>query len=151
MGRRRSPSSAPLFETLPQSRRPRPKNPLPRASVPPTDQPDLLGWTPPLTHLDADEVEACLLNPVGFRPPSGEAFVYHLTDIVSARMIVENGLLLTESLKFRTAAHLAQDLADAPVTEDLGIVRVRRRLIQPWLTADRQDGRLCYVLGPEIS
>lgn len=151
MGRRRSPSSAPLFETLPQSRRPRAQNTPPRVSSTPTDQPDLLGWTPPLTHLDANEVEACLLNPVGFRAPSGEAFVYHLTDTVSARRFAENGLPLTESLMFRTAAHLAQDLADAPVAEDLGIVRVRRRLIQPWLTAGRQDGRPCYVLGPEKS
>ncbi|KXV19101.1 hypothetical protein [Gluconobacter oxydans] len=151
MGRRRSPSSASLFEHLPKSRRERPETVSARRPAAPPEQPDLLAWTPPLTHLPAADVEASFLDPVGFRPPAGEAFVYHLTDADTARSFVEGGLPLTEELMFRTAAHLAEDLAHVSAVDDMGVVRVRRRLIQPWLTEDRHDGRPCYVLGPEPS
>ncbi|MQR98083.1 hypothetical protein [Gluconobacter aidae] len=148
---RRSPLPAFLFEKLPKYRRHRPASVQPRGAAPVVEQPDLLGWIPPLTHLAATEVEACFLNPAGFCPPAGEAFLYHLTDAGTARSLVETALPLADSLMFRTAKHLAEDLADVSAVGEMGIVRVRRRLIQPWLTADRQDGRPCYVLGPEIS
>lgn len=148
---RRSPSPASLFEKLPTCRRNRPCAVSPRVPVSEAEQPDLLDWNPPLTHLAAAEVEACFLNPAGFRPPAGEAFLYHLTDAGTARSLVENALPLADGLMFRTATHLAEDLADVSAVGEMGIVRVRRRLIQPWLTADRQDGRPCYVLGPETS
>ncbi|WP_408872626.1 hypothetical protein [Gluconobacter roseus] len=151
MGRRRSPSSASLFENLPKSRRERSEPAPARRPVASPEQPDLLGWTPPLTHLPAADVEASFLGPVGFRPPSGEAFVYHLTGAGTARSLVQDGLPLADGLIFRTAAHLAEDLAHVSAVDDMGVVRVRRRLIQPWLTEDRQDGRPCYVLGPEPS
>ncbi|MBF0859565.1 hypothetical protein HKD24_10080 [Gluconobacter sp. LMG 31484] len=151
MGRRRSPSSASLFEHLPKSRRERPETAPTRRPAAPPEQPDLLGWTPPPTHLPAADVEASFLNPVGFRPPAGEAFVYHLTDVTTARNFVRDGLPLADGLMFRTAAHLAEDLAHVSAVDDMGVVRVRRRLIHPWLTEDRQDGRPCYVLGPEPS
>lgn len=148
---RRSPSPASLFEKLPKSRRERPVRVSLRSPTDETQQPDLLDWTPPLTHLAAEDVEACFLDPATFRPPAGTAFLYHLTDAETARGFGTNGLPLTDSLMFRTAAHLAEDLADIPTTGDMGVLRVRRRLIQPWLTPDRQDGRPCYVLGPETS
>ncbi len=148
---RRSPSPASLFEKLPKRRRERPARVSLRRPTDDTQQPDLLDWTPPPTHLAAEDVEACFLDPASFRPPAGAAFLYHLTDAETARSFVANGLPLTDSLMFRTAAHLAEDLADIPATGDMGVVRVRRRLIQPWLTPDRQDGRPCYVLEPQTS
>lgn len=148
---RRFPSPASLFEKLPKCRRARPVRVPPSSPMDDAQQPDLLDWTPPLTHLAAEDVEACFLEPADFRPPAGAAFLYHLTDAETARSFVEHGLPLTDSLMFRTAAHLTEDLADIPETGDMGVVRVRRRLIQPWLTPDRQDGRPCYVLGPQTS
>ncbi|MBS1102435.1 hypothetical protein JK202_05295 [Gluconobacter sp. Dm-62] len=148
---RRSPFPASLFEKLPKIRRERPVRLSPSSPMDGAQQPDLLDWTPPLIHLAAEDVEACFLDPGSFRPPAGAAFLYHLTDAETARSFVANGLSLTDSLMFRTAAHLAEDLADIPTTGDMGVVRVRRRLIQPWMTPDRQDGRPCYVLGPQTS
>lgn len=151
MSRRRSPSPALPFETLPRSRRPRSQNTQSSASAPSIEQPDLLNWVPPLTHLRPEDVEACFLSPAGFRPPAGEAFLYHLTDVETARAYVNNALPLGDGLVFRTAVHLAEDLADISAAGELGVVKVRRRLIQPWLMPDRQDGRPCYVLRPETS
>lgn len=151
MSRRRSSSPALPFENLPKSRRPRSENAQSTVSARPMEQPDLLNWIPPLTHLRSADVEACFLNPAGFRPPAGEAFLYHLTDVETARTLVDDALPLADGLVFRTAMHLAEDLADISAAGEVAVVRVRRRLIQPWLTEDRQDGRPCYVLGPETS
>ncbi|MFT8612449.1 hypothetical protein [Gluconobacter oxydans] len=148
---RRSPPPASLFEKLPKSCRPQSSSKPLRVPAPATEQPDLLDWSPPLTHLAAADVEASFLDPAGFRPPAGEAFVYHLTDAGTARSFVRDGLPLTDGLMFRTAVNLAEDLADVSAAGEMGVVRVRRRLIQPWLTEDRQDGRPCYVLGPQTS
>ncbi|GEK96572.1 hypothetical protein GKA01_17690 [Gluconobacter kanchanaburiensis NBRC 103587] len=90
----------------------------------------------------------CVLSPPSFRPPSGGAFLYHLATVDTARTLVADGLPLAEELIFRSAAHLVEDLAHVSAMDEMAVVRVRRRLIQPWLTEDRQDGRPCYVLGP---
>ncbi|EHH67912.1 hypothetical protein [Gluconobacter morbifer] len=146
MGERRSRSAALPFPALPVQRKDRPpvsSRPQPPAS---SSQPDLLDWQPPQTHLPAADVEACLLEPSGFRPPSGEAFLYALVEMAQGEGCLRDGLALADETVFLDGMRLAADLAASSPEQDVRILRVRRRLILPWLRPYGPKGQKCYVL-----
>ncbi|MFT9445466.1 hypothetical protein [Gluconobacter japonicus] len=147
MGVRRSPPPALPFTDLPQQRAAkslsyRRNRTLSSESV----QPDLLDWQPPQTHLSVQETDAHILEAVGFRPASGEAFLYALLDLSYAQTLMEHGLPLEDQLVFLEGKEAVNELAELPPEQEIGILRVRRRLIQAWLETHRDGGKPCYVL-----
>ncbi|KXV32995.1 hypothetical protein AD940_13655 [Gluconobacter thailandicus] len=147
MGARRSSPPALPFEDLPHRRVTR-TSPSREARTPsPThSQPDLLDWQPPQTHLSAEDIDAQVLEAVGFRPASGGAFLYAVLDLAYARIIVEHGLPFEDRLVFLEAKAAVNVLAELPPEQETGILRVRRRLIQFWLETHRDGDKSCYVL-----
>jgi len=147
MGARRSPPPALPFDDLPQQRALKASSTRGgRTLSPENSQPDLLDWQPPQTHLSAEESDAQILEAVGFRPPSGEAFLYAVLDLGYARTILERGLPLEDRLVFLEAKATVNALSELPPEQETGILRVRRRLIQSWLETHRDGDKSCYVL-----
>lgn len=148
MGVRRSPPPALPFTDLPQQRAAKSlsyrRN---RTLSPESFQPDLLDWQPPQTHLSARETDAHILEAVGFRPASGEAFLYALLDLSYAQTLMKQGLPLEDQLVFLEGKDAVNELAELPPEQEIVILRVRRRLIQSWLEVNRDSEKAYYVLA----
>ena len=148
MGVRRSPPPALPFVDLPQQRAAKSFSSRGNRKLSPESfQPDLLDWQPPPTHLSAQETDAHILEAVGFRPASGEAFLYALLDLSYAQTLMELGLSLEDQLVFFEGKDAVNELAELPPEQEIGILRVRRRLIQAWLEIHRDGGKAYYVLA----
>ncbi|MFT8951981.1 MAG: hypothetical protein ABF979_06880 [Gluconobacter sp.] len=145
MGVRRSPPPALPFDTLPESSSPSSQGRRVK-KTPDISQPDLLEWQPPVTHLTAEDVGAIMLEAVAFRPLAGETFLYALMDFAQGQAIFKDGLSLADRLVFLEGPQAVLALADIPPEQEIGILRVRRRLIQSWLEVAQQGHGPCYVL-----
>lgn len=145
MGVRRSPPPALPFDTLPERSSPSPQVRRAR-KTPHISQPDLWDWQPPVTHLTAEDVGAVMLDAETFRPPAGETFLYALISRAEGQAIFDGGLPLADRLIFLEGSLAALALADVPPEQDIGILRVRRRLIQSWLEVAHEGHGPCYVL-----
>ena len=114
-------------------------------------QPDLLEWTPPQTHLPGPEVDLQFFSPLNFRPSSGDAFLYHLTDTASATRYLSEGLPLQDDLALLDARVMVNALSENLPDRDLTVLRVRRRLVRRWLRKGTVEGHACYVLVQNAS